>query len=218
MAFTFRLSIARFALCLLFCGLLACKKKDLTYTFDGNVTSSVDGDGLADVEVELSQVLYNSGVANTNFQPAASTETDTWGEYSIVIDREKAINFKLDFSKSGFFSVSKELSSDDVSTSEPYTLDQVLEPESWVTFHVWNQFPVPGDQATLFKVDFREDCIGCTTNGYSYFYEDVNTTFSLKTTGGTYANFSFKNEVTGMIYPDSVYCTPFDTVYYDFFY
>ena len=198
----------------LFTGLGSCKKKDLTYSFKGTVIESASGAGLSDVSVKLYQVLFDQSSANSNFQLAGEVSTDGSGNYEIVIDRQKALQFKVAFRKNGFFTEEVVISSSDVSTEEAKEVNQYMDAESWIVFDIYNASPDISDQLTLVKYNFREGCLGCTTNDYAYFYGPVDTTITIHTTAGIYTRFTYKDEVSSLITEDSVLTVPFDTVFY----
>lgn len=196
----------------------SCKKNNITYTFSGQVTTSETGSGLSGVDINVYQVIFSSSAANSNFQFAGSTITDASGNYTVTIDREKVIDFKLNMDKDGYFKKDFIIPSSDVTTDEENIWNHEMDPESWVVFNITNGTPVVDDQLTFVKYNFREDCQDCGTNEYLYFEGEVDTTLKYRTTGGVYARFSYKDELSSTIVFDSVLTVPSDTVFYDIIY
>lgn len=207
-------------LTILFAGLLviSCKKKDLQYTFKGNVIETVNGTPLSGAEVSLYQVQFDASAANSNFQFAAKSTTDGSGNYEIIVDREKVIDFKVNFKKSGYFQEEYIIGSDNVSVEEPYVINHQMDAVAYFVIDIKNNSPLADDVLTLVKYNFREGCNACTENNYAYFEGAVDTTLIYQTTAGVYTRFAYKDESTGMVTNDSLYTIPFDTVFYSIVY
>lgn len=192
--------------------LAGCKKDPIQYTFKGTVTESVNGSTLSDVAVEVSQRVYNGSVASAYFNTAGTATTGADGAYEIIFDREKVFEFKVAMSRSGYFDVAEIIGSADVTTDDPNVVDYAMEPKAWLTFHLKNIGGLTTDEFTMIHYNFRTGCSGCTTNNYFYYTGIVDSTFTITTTGGVYAKYSYKNPGGSLYQNDSAYMTPFDTV------
>lgn len=203
---------------LFFVGMIAltvlpgCKKKTIQYTFQGHVTESVNQTALSGVNVEVSQRVYNGTVASAYFNTAGSATTASDGNYTIVFDRDKVFEFKIEMQKAGYFDFAEVIGSADVSTDEPKVTNHAMEPQSWVTFHLTNIGGMTTDEFTMVRYNFRTGCDGCTTNDYFFYNGIVDSVFTISSTGGVYARYSYKTPGSSFYQNDSVYMTPFDTV------
>lgn len=191
----------------------SCKKETIRFTFKGTIKESVSNSVVSGVSVEVLQRTYNGTVASTNFSSAGAAVTDSQGNYEIIFDREKVFEFKVSASKNGYFDFEEVIGSADVSTAEPKIVDIELDARSWVTFHLKNIAGLTSDQFTMIRYNFRTGCEGCTTNDFFYYNGIVDSVFTFQTTGGVYARYSYKNPGATLYIQDSVYTTPFDTVF-----
>lgn len=190
----------------------SCKKDPIQYTFAGIVTESNTGIALANANVSVSQRIYEGNVASNFFNSAGLATTGSDGRWEVSFDREKVFEFKLTTNKSGYFESEQIISSGDVLVDETKMVNTILEPKSWIKFHLVNVSGFPTDVFTMIHYNFKTGCSGCTTNDYHYYEGIVDSTFSVTTTGGVYTKFSYKNPGAALYIQDSVFTTPFDTV------
>jgi len=193
----------------------SCEKDPIQYTFQGSITESVNMTSLSGVNVDISQKTYQNNVASAFFINAGSATTDANGYYEISFNREKVVEIKIDLVKSGYFDEEIILASSQLTTEVPNITDKTMEPKSWVTFHIKNLGGLTTDEFTVVHYNFREGCAGCTTNEYFYYSGIVDSTFTYTTTGGKYANYSYKTPTGSTYIQDSVYTTLFDTAFVD---
>lgn len=199
-------------------GLFSCKKGEITYDFEGKITETVNGTSLEGAEIEIRQILFNSSVANYNYQLAGSGVSDGLGEWSVSFNREKVTEMQIEIQKEGYFDQLYEFSSADVSVEDVNTYNTNMDAESWVKFDLKNVGPSPGDKMTMALINFREGCNGCGENIYYSFGEVVDTIIVFKTTAGKYNRFQFNDETTASLVDDSLLTVPSDTVSYTFHY
>lgn len=190
----------------------SCKKEPIQYTFAGTVTESTNGNTLAGVNVAISQRVYEGNVASSFFNSAGLATTGSDGYWEMTFDREKVFEFRITTSKSGYFESEKIMSSAEVAVDETKIINEVMEPKSWVKFHLVNVSGLSTDIFTMIHYNFKTDCSGCTTNDYHYYEGVVDSTFNIITTGGVYTKYSYKNPGSSIYTQDSVFTTPFDTV------
>ena len=195
--------------------IVACKKDPIQYSFEGNVTSSVDQLGLEDVEVKAFQLPFQNSVATSNFELMAETLTDINGDYSLIFEREKATEFKLEFSRAGFFFQEVPLSAADVSSEDVNVVNAQMDAKSWVRFNITNLSPAnQSDELQLILYEYRKGCEGCATKDYNYFTGVLDTSITYLTTAGSYFKFTYVDVESGFSTTDSLYLTAFDTVNY----
>ena len=194
---------------------VACKKDPIQYSFEGNVTSSVDQLGLEDVEVKAYQLPFQNSVATSNFELMAETLTDINGDYKLVFEREKATEFKLEFSRPGFFFQEIPLGAADVSSEDVNLVNTQLDAKSWVKFDILNLSPAnQSDELQLILYEYRKGCEGCATQDYNYFNGILDTSITYLTTAGSYFRFTYVDVESGFSTTDSLHLTPFDTLTY----
>ena len=190
----------------------SCKKDPIQYTFQGTIKESVNLANLSGVSVDISQKTYDGNVASVFFNSVGSLTTDANGFYEISFDREKVVEFKIDLFLNGYFDVEEIINSSETTTENPNVFNFTLEPKSWIRFNLTNIDGAIADEFTMIHYNFREECAGCTTNDYYYYYGIVDSTFTYTTTGGQYTRYSYKTPGGAVYIQDSVYTTLFDTV------
>lgn len=193
--------------------LQACKKEPIQYIFKGVVTESASGGALSGADVSVTQRTYNGSVASSYFVAGGEAVSSSSGSYEISFDREKVFEFKVEMLKSGYFDYEEIIGSAYVSTENPNVVDHEMEPKSWITFHLKNIGGMDTDEFSMIHYNFRTGCMGCTTNTFFTYTGQVDSTFTILTTGGVYTKYAYKNPGFSVYNQDSVYTTPFDTVF-----
>jgi hypothetical protein len=196
----------------------SCKKDPIQYKFEGKITESLNSTGLSGVAVKIDQRLIKNGTTSESFVLASKTETGGSGDYSLIFNREMVSEFRLSFEKENYFPVEFVSSSSNYTTDGANTVNQAMDPMSWVSFDLLNEFGDETDHLKIITQTFRENCDGCTENTTYNIYGTLDSTITFPTTGGTYARFVYINVTTGFSLTDSVYATPFETVVYPIIY
>lgn len=191
---------------------ISCKKEPIQYTFGGTVTESPNHNALSNVLVKVEQRVYNGNVAASIFSSGGQSSTDALGNFEISFEREKVVEFKISFSKAGYFTEDYLINSGDVKTDETKIMNAELDPESYIKFHLNNLSGMTTDIFTMIHYNFKTDCDGCSTNDFHYYEGIVDTTFIIKTNGNIYTKYSYKNPGGAVFIQDSVFTIPFDTV------
>lgn len=207
-AYLYKTYFALFLLSLLF----SCKKGPILYTFQGTLQESVNATNLSGVDVKIAQKTYDGNVSSAFFNSVGSLITDANGYYELSFEREKVVEFKIELLKNGYFALVDIINSSEVTTAEPNIFNYTLEPKSWIRFNLMNLGGLTSDEFTMIHYNFREDCDGCTTNEYYYYYGSVDSTFTYTSTGGEFVRYSYKTPGSSVYIQDSVYTTLFDTV------
>lgn len=193
----------------------SCNKDPIQYSFEGKITESVGGSNLAGVTITIYQIPFNSSVTSNNFELAASTITDSEGNYAMSFEREKVTEFKINLMKEGYYKRDINISSGDISSENTNILNYEMEPESWISFKIKNLFPADAsDNLNLLLLNYREGCEQCATGDYYSFEGITDTTVVFSSTAGQYFNFTYI-EVGASSASDSLFMTPYDTVNYE---
>lgn len=196
--------------------LIACKKDPIQYTFEGTVTENFGGSGLSGVTINIYQKPFNNAVTSNTWDLAGSAITDGSGFYSITFDRVKVTEFQVEFTKTGFFDQQTNIGSGDVSSENTNVVDAELDGRSWLRFDVQNVFPSdPSDDFTMIFYTYRTGCTECIEQDYNYYTGELDTVFKYQNTAGEYLKFTYIDVSGGQATTDSVYMTPFDTVFYN---
>ncbi len=198
--------------------LIACKKKEIQYTFEGNITENLGNTPLSSVKLSLFQRIISNGLASETFDLVASTTTDSNGNFAVSIDRDKVLEFKLKFEKPNYFPLELVESSAEISTENVNMFNETLDAKSWISLEINNLFPLETDHFKLILQRFRENCDECAVNTTTDFYGSLDTTLTYATTAGEYVRIIYVNVTAGTSTIDSVYTTPFETISYPIVY
>jgi 5-hydroxyisourate hydrolase-like protein (transthyretin family) len=202
-----------FFMCLMLV-LVACRKKDLEFTFSGVITDSTFGVTASNVTVRLFTKPIG---ANEQFEKQLVTAAD--GKYELVIPRERIESVRLSFVKDNYFREDVVLQFATLQVNTPNQADVELVAKGWVKFVVKNDPPTaPDDEFKMLKYRGRSDCDDCCPNGFSYFYGSIDTSFVCVNSANDYISYYYWVVDTQINGQDSVYTTPFDTVVRTFIY
>jgi hypothetical protein len=196
----------------------SCKKDPIQYVFEGKITESFAGGSLPGVSIKINQKLIKNGATSENFTTATSTESSASGEYAVSFNREMISEFQFKFTKENYFPIEFNSSSSNYTTDGSNVINQTMDPMSWISFDLLNEFGEDTDHIKLITQTFRENCEGCTENTTYNIYGTIDSTITFPTTGGTYARFVYINVTTGFSVIDSLYATPFETNVYPIVY
>ena len=213
------LAVALFSLLM---AMWACKKEQAKIIFKGTVNDPNLHQPVANARVTLSSSSVSNGFYNPNYNDIATTTTLSDGSFSFEFDKQKSAGYRVYISKDNYFDNTIDIPESDITAGSAYTPTYALYPAGFITLHVKNVSPF--DTTDMIAYSFssvQTSCFQCCSNatvkGYGTHYE---TTSSCRTYGANYVRinwhvFKFGSDVS---YSDSVYCTPFDTTYYQLLY
>lgn len=190
--------------------LVGCKKKELKFVIQGNLTDATFQQSFSNVEVKLYKKLLSSG----SEEFVTSTTTDGAGFYVLDFNRDQAEYYRLIATKNNYFPIDEQINFNTLSTEDNNIRDFNTTAMSWVKIIFQNEIPVnSGDMLKYTKQQGKAGCATCcpiteqTILNQPYFetvcVNDGNTSYSyLFTTNGD-------GPSTGI---NSIVTTPFDTV------
>jgi hypothetical protein len=185
--------------------------------FDPNTNVNVEG---ATVILSASKIV--SGVYSSGYSELDRTTTDANGSFSFDFKEQKVVGYQMYITNSGYFSFTKDISSDDITAGETYSPTYDLYPIGYIKLNVYNQSPF--DTADFISYSFSSGyliCYECCDNSIHYGHGiQVNDSLKCKTNGNHDVTFIWnvtKNHQT-IQHSGSVYCRAFDTTAYNIFY
>jgi hypothetical protein len=192
----------------------SCKKKDLKFTINGEVSDVTFNQLASGVDV----LLYVTPLGKSR-KLVSSTTTSTDGFFEFEIDRERIEQVELEYRKLNYFDELVVINFSDLQVNEDNDASQSIIAKSWVRFNIRNQPPSSAsDEFKLFKYTGKEGCSECCPIGYSFYYGAVDTTVICANNSNSYTSFYYWVINTQTNGQDSVYTTPFDTIEYNFVY
>jgi hypothetical protein len=145
-----------------------CEDKDADrIILSGTVYDQLQKIPLAGAEVLLTGKVIQGGTFNPDPSTIAVAFTDANGSFSINTGQLKASDLVLKVVKENYFTLSKELTSNDLSAGKPYQADQYLDPVGWIRLRVQNVNP--GDATDLITYRILSDnpaCSDCCNSTY----------------------------------------------------
>lgn len=199
-------------LCLI---LLSCKKEELNFIIKGKVSDITFSGSMQGAAVKL----YSFPLGSTLGVFENSVTTDAQGNYQFELDRDKYEKIQLVVEKNNYFEIIDNISFSSLTSDGDNLFNYSMEAKSWTKFIISNQQPaLAQDEFKLFKNSGKTDCAECCSNGYSYYYGNVDTVVYCANGGNQYMSFFYWVNGTEDNGSDSVYNTPFDTTTYEFYY
>jgi hypothetical protein len=193
----------------------SCKKEELDFVIKGTVTDASFSVPAQGVNVKL----YSFPLGSTLGVYESGATTDAQGNYSFELEREKYEKIQLVLEKNNYFKIINDVSFSNLTSEEDNIINYSIQAKSWTRFVIQNQAPSTAqDEFKLFKNSGKADCDECCSNGYSYYYGDVDTVIYCPNNANQYMSFFYWVNGNQMNGNDSVYNTPFDTTTYDFYY
>ncbi len=193
---------------------VSCNKNDVEgMEMTGKVRDSRNSSGVSNVSVLVEEQVVEGGALNGAYQFAVQTTTDGSGNYQANFERKNSLTYKLDFTKSGYFGVTREVNPDDLTPGTPYTLNTVLTPEAFVEVHIYNANPETSQDFIRFRyMNANFDC-ECCGNGWKEFSGTmVDTTIMCRLHGDYMLSYTYEVDKTlEVIEVDSIYCPAFLT-------
>jgi hypothetical protein len=192
----------------------ACRKKELSFTFSGQVNDATFGGVMNQADVRIYVKPLGEG---EKFMASAKTGSD--GRYSVTIPRDRFEFVRISIAKNNYFELDQQLSFSVLTVNQDNVIDATLPAKSWVKFEIKNQPPTsPNDEFKLFKYRGKTNCPECCPNDFFYFYGAVDDELVCATDGNTYLSYYYWIIGTQINGQDSLLTVPFDTVVRTFVY
>jgi len=216
------------ACCILFISLLltlsipSCKKDNNTIVVEGIVNDPNTGIKVEGVTVVFSSSKITDGVYNSGYQEISRTTTDAGGNFRFEMEEERTSGYRITLSKTGYFSVNKDISADDIKAGTVYSPSFDIYPVGYIKLHVINQNPI--DSSDFISYTFSAGYLGCyecCDNSMRYGYgETVDDWLKCKTYGNQNVTITWNvTKAEGSMQHNAVvYCKANDTVTYEIYY
>lgn len=194
--------------CLVILLFSACKKDPIEFTIKGTVSDETFSQSFSGASVKL----YATDAGTVDGNLLLSTTTNSAGEYSFTFERDKYESFDLVFEKSNYFTIESEIPFSDLTTEEDNVFDYSTTAKSWMKFVITNTGSAAAtDECKIYKSDGKVNCNECCSQGFSYFYGDIDTTFYCVNDGNTNYGFSYTIVQTGQNSTENFVTDAFDT-------
>lgn len=190
-----------------------CKKEKGEYALQGTVTHGRTGAAIANVALNVQKQVVTGSTYSSVYSPAANTNSDGSGFYSMKWERENFAKLKVVANYPQFISKEQELNVSSFSVGTPYQQNLALYPEAYVQMNIQNMLPAANtDKLTFTFVNANFDCF-CCSNGYKIMSGLTDTAFTCKLYGDQWLKYQCNFNLGGpdSLVVDSVWCAAFQT-------
>jgi hypothetical protein len=202
---------------------VGCKKKQNKISIRGYLFDPKQNISVAGALVTISSSKISSGVYNSNYQDIATTTTDASGNFSFDFTEAATSGYRFYIRKDKYFDYTVDVSADDITHEQAYTPTFNLYPEAYLKLEVKNTTPYDSADFISFRMTtgFLE-CYQCCTNTiFKGYGETYDTIMKCKTYGSSTVTLNWtvtKNALPPINHNQNVYCTPYDTTFYQISY
>ncbi|NTW31846.1 MAG: carboxypeptidase regulatory-like domain-containing protein [Bacteroidetes bacterium] len=200
----------------------SCKKDKSSIIINGSVYDPNIKIYIADASVTISTSKVSSGFYNSNYSDIASTTTDANGNFTFKFDKELSNGYRIFISKNKYFDLTVDISGNDFQAGNTYTPVYEIFPVGYLKLHVKNNTPFDDNDFIAYSYTFGFlSCYECCSNIVNKAYgENYDVTTKCKTYGSQNVVIGWHVTKHGndIAYNDTVFCSPFDTTYYEILY
>lgn len=174
----------------------SCKKnrEPEPVTFNGKVTNSITGLPVSGAKVIIKvQKSASNGVFNSGFSTLATTTTNSSGNYSVTVEPESPITYRISAEKSDFIASEIEIAAEDAPAGSTNNNHLSIDPSGWFRVNIKNTNPFDADDNIIFQnTSESSGCANCCNNSpISFDGESVDTFFVCKRIANPTISFSW---------------------------
>lgn len=206
-------------LLILLISLISCKDKQITYELIGTITDINTGSPINNAKISISQKEVTTTALNPNYVFVTKTTSNSDGNYNLLYNREKVIDFKLEIESDNHYFYETIILPNDLSTETATKNDFELTAKGWVKVRLINSDPEDGEQLNFYKHNVKTGCEDCCENGYTIINDQTpDTNFTCPIVGNNYFKYSYGQTNSNNSITDSIYCAGMDTTLLKIFY
>lgn len=185
----------------------ACKKGQAEFTVKGFVFDATYSKLLPNAKIDVTK-----RAAGSNEKIHVTTiYSDSEGNYSFDVSRERFVNLELTVVKEGYFSVDKIINFSDLTLNTDNYANFSVTGKSWVKIHLVHT-DSPATKLDIVKTKGKSACQECCPDGYQQLQGIVDTVFYCANDANTVYEFTYFKQFSSFSGTKSVQ-TPFmDTV------
>ncbi len=195
--------------------LLFCKKKEDTLIISGNAINEQMGQPVAGMSIALYAKTVTDGTWNTQFSLIATQSTESDGSFTFKFKKVRVSEFKLIFSKNGYFQDEYIIQPDLVVAGEDYHSNYPVHFEAWLKLIFKNNPPSsPNDIVSYRFLKGSATCPSGCNDSLTYLYgANIDTYHICKLYGSQNAviEWNYSSNYSHQQHIDSVWAQPGDT-------
>lgn len=156
----------------LFILLNACKKGAAEFTVTGNIHDGTFNQPLKNASIKVMKKSADSGEGSL----LTTVYTDSEGNYSFKIPRDRFVSFNMIMEKEGYFQVDKTVYFSNLTLKEDNVFNLSTSGKSWVKIRLMHT--VSSDtKMDIIRTKGKSACFECCPDGYQQFKGIVDTVF-----------------------------------------
>jgi hypothetical protein len=187
----------------------ACKKEEVQNRFVGVVRKGNSPTYLNGASVKAQKKDVNNGVFSSEYVLLGETQSSDQGNYEIPFEVGAFAALRLEFSKTGYHKLYREVPSNYFDQNDTYTFNTKLYSISEIEVHL-SDGNKAFDEIHFRYPDANFDC-NCCDAGWKIFNQpNIDTTWSCMVYGDQFVRYQYRwisDEIDSLV-TDSIYCAP----------
>lgn len=187
--------------------LISCKKGTAEFTVTGSISDLTFNQPLKNASIKVVKTAADSGVESH----ITTVYTDSEGNYSFTIPRDRFISFNITVEKEGYFPVDKTVNFNELTLKGENVINLSTTGKSWVKIHLIHTAS-SDTKMDIIRTKGKSACSECCPNGYQQFTGITDTVFYCINDANTEYEFTYLQQQSTVSGAKSA-ITPFmDTV------
>ena len=200
----------------------ACKKKNEKQTISGTAFNTEINQKVSGIKVELFAKKLSNNTWNAQYSLLNTAYTQNDGSFLFDFDNIRVSDFKLTFSKTGYFTLEYAINPDLVQKGEEYNQTYFVHYESWLKLLIKNYPPANANDVLSYKLlTGAITCPNGCADTLKYFIgPSIDTTNICRIYGSQWAviEWNVANGSNHIQHVDSLWITVSDTLVYNLYY
>ena len=194
----------------------SCRKNaDTRIDVSGSISDRINNSLIDNVDVLLEVKDVGGTTFSNSFSTLETTKTNGNGSYEFSFQNRNALEYRLTFSKEGYFTDHKLINPDLLQVDQVNTIDFDIYSSCYLLLNLNNTFPFNGSDEIILNADLISSSVGsCFTNIVNMVGANADTIIECQVYGNQMVKFDYfvtKDNFTNS-YSDSVFCSAGDTL------
>lgn len=202
--------------------MVACKKKEETYTISGTIVNPEINAPVASAKISLWGTKISGGVVQNQQEKLGETYSATDGSFEFQFDKQVYSSLKLMVQRNGHFSTEIIINPNNVSPNKPYSIQVSLHAISWLKTTIKNVGAQNNQDELVYRLSLPyDDCSECCSEQQHIFSGiGIDTTWICPVYGGKQVSilWIYSNGLSSSPHNDTIFIPIGDTVFHPIFY
>jgi hypothetical protein len=166
--------------------LSSCKKGATEFTITGVVSDLTFNQPLKNASIKVLKTSADSGDQSY----VTTINTDSEGNYSFTIPRDRFVSFDMIIEKDGYFSIEQKVNFNQLTVKEKNIINLNTTGKSWVKIHLIHTAN-SNTKMDIIRTKGKSSCLECCPNGYQQFKGIIDTVFYCTNDANTEYEFTY---------------------------